>query len=173
MVARLECEREQQERRDAELAAALDKVYGPQVGRGYAEPPKWAALDKMHGQAPAEAEGKTHRCGNENRCGNGLETVWFSRRTPCWEWAIARWQVEWELGLALGHEAMARHRQRQPHRRQSLGTLIRLMKVAHALGRLSTGLETFTPSRPSSPPRSAATVGQDSIEPQSFSNPVG
>jgi hypothetical protein len=173
VVARLEREREQRGRRDAELAAALDKVYGPQVGRGYAEPPKWAAMDTAHGQAPVETEGKTYRCGNENRCGNGVETVWFPRRTPRQERAIARWQVEWELGLALGREAMARHCQRQPHRRQGLGTLIRLIKVASALGRLSAGLETLTLSRPSSPPRSAATVGQDSIEPQSFSNPVG
>lgn len=53
--------------------------------------------------------------------------------------SIARWEAEWELGLALGQEAFDRHEQRTPHRRVSLSTIARLEELASALGRLSLG----------------------------------
>ena len=78
-----------------------------------------------------------HRARNSSRSGNGLETVWFSARR---ERAIERWEAEWELWLTLGREAMDRHRQAHPHRRLNLSTIARLLELASALGRLSTGL---------------------------------
>lgn len=119
MVARLAREREEEDRRDAEWAVAIAKVYGTSEEQ---------AVEEMH------------RSRNNSRGGNGAETGRFFGRTRHREQAVERWMAEWELWLGLGREAMERHRQHQPHRWLSLVTLARLLELASLLGRLSTGL---------------------------------
>jgi len=113
---RLAREREEEDRRCAQWAREIARVYGTSEER---------AAEEMQ------------RSLNNSRSGNGLETVWFSARR---ERAIERWEAEWELWLKLGREAMDRHREAHPHRRLNLSTIARLLELASALGRLSTGL---------------------------------
>ena len=118
VVARRAREREEEDRRDAEWAVAIAKVYGTSEEQ---------AVEEMH------------RARNNSRGGNGAETGQFFGRTREREQSIERWMMEWELWLELGREAMDRHRQHQPHRWLSLVTLARLLDLASLLGRLSTG----------------------------------
>ena len=113
---RLAREQEEEDRRCAEYARAIARVYGTSEERGVEE---------------------MQRSLNNSRSGNGLGTVWFSARR---ERAIERWEAEWELWLTLGREAMDRHREAHPHRRLNLSTIARLLELGSTLGRLSTGL---------------------------------
>jgi hypothetical protein len=112
---RLAREHEAEDRDDAEVAAAIARVYGTSEAEAVAE---------MH-QARMAGWGE-----------NGAEMGRLSRHR---KQVVERWMVEWALWLAVGREALEQHRQHQPHRRLSLGTVARLLDLASALGRLNTG----------------------------------
>ena len=112
---RLARERAEDDRKDAEMVVALARVYGISA---------------------AEAATEMHRARTNQRGGNGAEMGRFGRRK---QEALARWEAEWELWLALGREAFDRHKQRTPHRGLSLSTIARLLELGSTLGRLSLG----------------------------------
>jgi len=72
-----------------------------------------------HGVRDRLAREREEQARENQRCGNGAETVRFSRRN---EQAIERWFCEWEVWLAVGRECFARHRRLRPHQRLSLST---------------------------------------------------
>jgi len=118
VVARLAREREEEERRLAEWAVVIARVYGTSEEN---------AVEEMR------------RPRNHSRCGNGAETVQFPGGTRRRAGAVERWQAEWELWLGVGREALDRHHRHQPHRWLRLGTVARLIDLAGLLGRLSVG----------------------------------
>ncbi len=62
--------------------------------------------------------------------------------------AVERELAGWELSMAVGRLAMARHQQRQPHALLSFIQLTRLLQIAFDFGRLTCGLDACQPDPP-------------------------
>ena len=112
VVRRDAAEQAEREAIHREVTVALEKVYGP-------DPPQ------------------LHRSPTENRCVNGAETVQFSRRKQAKLEALS---AELSLWLEAGRMAFDRHQHLRSHRRQSLGTVARMVDIATQFGRLACGL---------------------------------
>ena len=91
-----------------------------------------AALLNVYGQS------EPHRCETNDRCGNGAETVRFSRRRFH---QIEVALVEYEAWMEAGRQSFARYRWWQPYRRVGLRTISRLIDVATQFGRLACGTD--------------------------------
>jgi hypothetical protein len=65
--------------------------------------------------------------------------------------AVERELAGWQLWMAVGSLALARHRQRRPHAVPSLIQLCRLIRIGTDFGRLACGLETCQPAPPVPP----------------------
>ena len=72
--------------------------------------------------------------------------------------AVERELAGWELWMAVGRLAMARHQQRQPHALLSFSQLPRLLQIALDFGRLACGLDADQPDPPVIP--NVPTVGE-------------
>ena len=92
---------------------------------------------KVYGASEEQAEAQPHQAQNYLRCGNGVETVWFSEAQVE---EVERFLREWKLWTGVGQAALERHERLQPHRWVSLSMIARLLDIASLLGRLSVGL---------------------------------
>ena len=80
---------------------------------------------------------KPHQGQNDFRCGNGLETDWFSEAK---KEKLERLSCEKKLWMAAGQAALDRHKRLQPHRQFSVSMIARLLDIGSVLGRISVGL---------------------------------
>ena len=62
--------------------------------------------------------------------------------------AVERELAGWDLWMALGHLALARHKLRRPHALLSFSQLTRLLQIAFDFGRLACGLDAYRPDPP-------------------------
>ena len=81
---------------------------------------------------------KLHHAKSDEWCRNGAEMVQFSPRKVQ---EIESLLAGWELWMAVGEMALARHRNLQPQRRVSLSMAARLADLASKLGRLAVGMK--------------------------------